>query len=428
MKSKDNIVVVGAQWGDEGKGRIIDLISEKFDIIARFQGGSNAGHTIIIDKKKIVLHHIPSGVLRKKKVSVIGNGTVIDLEILVQEIKALRRLGFGVTSKNLKISSLANIILPYHKSIERGRETLKGKDAIGTTGRGIGPAYEDKVSRQGIRVIDLKNKKELTKKINFILREKNGILRKVFNEKGIKSADVLSLILKNYKYVKEFVCDTQEYLNKEIKKKKKILFEGAQGVMLDIDFGTYPFVTSSSTISGSASSGTGVPFKDLGNVVGITKAYTTRVGHGPFPSEMSDDQGLSLREFGTEYGATTGRPRRCGWFDGVAAKYSTLVNGFTEIALTKLDILDNFEIIKVCTGYKVNGSTTSAFSGLIHNLDNVEPIYTEFSGWMTSTTNITNYKDLPKETRDYINFISEFMNTPVKIISVGPGRNQIINV
>ena len=423
MKSKDNIVVVGAQWGDEGKGRIIDLISEKFDIIARFQGGSNAGHTIIIDKKKIVLHHIPSGVLRKKKVSVIGNGTVIDLEILVQEIKTLRRLGFGVTSKNLKISSLANIILPYHKSIERGRETLKGKDAIGTTGRGIGPAYEDKVSRQGIRVIDLKNKKELTKKINFILREKNGILRKVFNEKGIKSADVLSLILKNYKYIKEFVCDTQEYLNKEIKKKKKILFEGAQGVMLDIDFGTYPFVTSSSTISGSASSGTGIPFKDLGNVVGITKAYTTRVGHGPFPSEMSDDQGLSLREFGTEYGATTGRPRRCGWLDLIALKHSIQISGISSLAMTKIDILSMFSSVKVCIAYKVKNKKITSMPQDLEDLNSIEPIYKEFDSW---DLNELKSKKVPKNLKTFITFIEQFLSIPITMISVGPERGEII--
>tara|TARA_B100001029_G_C15054329_1_gene453160 strand:+ start:645 stop:1922 length:1278 start_codon:yes stop_codon:yes gene_type:complete len=423
MARVENIVVVGAQWGDEGKGRIIDLISEKFDIITRFQGGSNAGHTIIIKDKKVVLHHIPSGVLRKKKVSVIGNGTVIDLQILVQEIKSLRRLGFPVTNNNLKISSLANIILPYHKSIEKGRENLKGKNAIGTTGRGIGPAYEDKVARQGIRIIDLKNKKDLKSKLDFILKEKNAILTKVFREKRVPSAAIFNSILKNYSYIKEFICDTEDYVNNAIKKRKKVLFEGAQGVMLDIDFGTYPYVTSSSTISSSASSGTGVPFKDLGKVVGITKAYTTRVGHGPFPTEMSDDQGLSLREFGTEYGATTGRPRRCGWLDLIALKHSIQISGISSLAMTKVDVLSMFESVKVCVGYKIKNKKIISMPLNLTDLNMIQPIYKEFDSWSLDQLKS---KKVPKNLKKFIKFIEQFLSVPITMISIGPERGEII--
>lgn len=424
MNKKDkNSIFIGAQWGDEGKGRIVDLVSKDYDIITRFQGGSNAGHTIIIKNKKIVLHHIPSGVLRKGKVSVIGNGTVIDLNTLIKEIKGLRRGGFKVTGKNLKISSLAHIIAPYHKLIDQQREVLKGRDAIGTTGRGIGPAYEDKVSRQGIRIVDLEDKVLLTKKVKQILKEKNKIITKIFNKKGFNAKNVVDELSKNYLYIKEFIADTGKFLNDSIQKDKRVLFEGAQGVMLDLDFGTYPFVTSSSTISSNASAGSGVAFSKLGDVVGISKAYTTRVGHGPFPSEMIDDQGLTLREFGTEYGATTGRPRRCGWLDLVALKHAVLVSGINSLVLTKVDILSIFEKIKVCTGYKLDNKKISSYPLKIEDLSNVQPIYKEFPSW---SINDLSKKKIPKTLKSLIKFVESYLEVKVTMISIGPERDEII--
>jgi adenylosuccinate synthase len=422
-KKDKNSIFIGAQWGDEGKGRIVDLVSKDYDIITRFQGGSNAGHTIIIKNKKIVLHHIPSGVLRKGKVSVIGNGTVIDLNTLIKEIKGLRRGGFKVTGKNLKISSLAHIIAPYHKLIDQQREVLKGRDAIGTTGRGIGPAYEDKVSRQGIRIVDLEDKVLLTKKVKQILKEKNKIITKIFNKKGFNAKNVVDELSKNYLYIKEFIADTGKFLNDSIQKDKRVLFEGAQGVMLDLDFGTYPFVTSSSTISSNASAGSGVAFSKLGDVVGISKAYTTRVGHGPFPSEMIDDQGLTLREFGTEYGATTGRPRRCGWLDLVALKHAVLVSGINSLVLTKVDILSIFEKIKVCTGYKLDNKKISSYPLKIEDLSNVQPIYKEFPSW---SINDLSKKKIPKTLKSLIKFVESYLEVKVTMISIGPERDEII--
>ncbi|MFL2630837.1 MAG: adenylosuccinate synthase [Thermodesulfobacteriota bacterium] len=422
-KRNKNSVFVGAQWGDEGKGRIVDLVSNDFDIIARFQGGSNAGHTIIIKNKKIVLHHIPSGVLRKNKVSVIGNGTVIDLEILAKEIRNLRKNGFKITSKNLRISSLAHIITPYHKAIDKYREIAKGSKAIGTTGRGIGPAYEDKVSRQGIRMLDLQEKKTCDEKIKTVLKEKNKIIRKVFEEKGFAVKDISRILYRNYNYIKEFVCDTNEFLVQEIKKDKKVLFEGAQGAMLDLDFGTYPFVTSSSTISANASAGTGVPFSSLGDVVGVSKAYTTRVGHGPFPTEMFDETGLTLREFGTEYGATTGRPRRCGWLDLVALKHAITISGINLLALTKVDILSIFSEIKVCIAYKIGNKRVTTFPLDYRELDKVKPVYKKFPSW---TQESLSSNKIPNNLKALIKFIEKFLEIKVSMISIGPERSEII--
>ena len=419
-----NTVVVGAQWGDEGKGRVVDLISEKFDIVARFQGGSNAGHTIMLKDKKIILHHVPCGVLRKNKVSIIGNGMVVDLETLVGEIKNLKKSGFQITNKNLKISPLAHLILPYHKSLDIEREVLKGNSAIGTTGRGIGPAYEDKIARQGIRIIDIAHKKTLKTKLQLVLKEKNKILNKVFNKPTFKIEEIISTLLKNYRYIKEFVSNTEEYLNNQIRKNKKILFEGAQGAMLDIDFGTYPFVTSSSTIAGGASAGTGVPFSSLGTVVGISKAYTTRVGHGPFPTEMFDDQGLLLREFGTEYGATTGRPRRCGWLDLVALKHSIQISGIDSLVLTKVDVLSMFRTVKVCVGYKIKNKKITTFPLGFDDLNIAKPIYKEFNSW--TPEEVASSRRVPKNLNIFIKFIENFLSTPISMISIGPERNQIV--
>ena len=423
MNKNKNLVVVGAQWGDEGKGRIIDLLSEKFDIVSRFQGGSNAGHTIIIKNKKIVLHHIPSGVLRNGKISVIGNGAVIDPDIIVDEIKALRKKGYKVTGKNLKISELAHLILPFHKLIDIGREIIKGKNAIGTTGRGIGPCYEDKISRQGIRFIDLSNKKILKDKLKMTLKEKNKILSLVFNQKKISINTLVDDLMKRFKFLKEFIVNTEDFLNKSVNQGKSILFEGAQGVMLDIDFGTYPFVTSSSTISSNASSGTGVPHKKFGKSIGISKAYATRVGHGPFPTEMIDDEGLTLREFGDEYGATTGRPRRCGWLDLIALKHSVEICGLDEIILTKVDILSMFNNINVCVGYKYKSQKFKKFPMDNNIIDHVEPIYKTFKAW--NNEDLKN-KKLPSSLQSFIKYIEKFLNVKVSMISIGPEREQVI--
>ena len=423
MNKNKNLVVVGAQWGDEGKGRIIDLLSEKFDIVSRFQGGSNAGHTIIIKNKKIVLHHIPSGVLRNGKISVIGNGAVIDPDIIVDEIKALRKKGYKVTGKNLKISELAHLILPFHKLIDIGREIIKGKNAIGTTGRGIGPCYEDKISRQGIRFIDLSNKKILKDKLKMTLKEKNKILSLVFNQKKISINTLVDDLMKRFNFLREFIVNTEDFLNKSVNQGKSILFEGAQGVMLDIDFGTYPFVTSSSTISSNASSGTGVPHKKFGKSIGISKAYATRVGHGPFPTEMIDDEGLALREFGDEYGATTGRSRRCGWLDLIALKHSVEICGLDEIILTKVDILSMFNNINVCVGYKYKSQKFKKFPMDNNIIDHVETIYKTFKAW--NNEDLKN-KKLPSSLQSFIKYIEKFLNVKVSMISIGPEREQVI--
>ena len=423
MNKNKNVVVVGAQWGDEGKGRIIDLLSKKFDIVSRFQGGSNAGHTIIIKNKKIILHHIPSGVLRNGKISVIGNGAVIDPDIIVDEIKALRKKGYKVTGKNLKISELAHLILPFHKLIDIGRETIKGKNAIGTTGRGIGPCYEDKISRQGIRFVDLSNKKILKDKLKITLKEKNKILSLVFNQKKISINTLVDDLMKRYKFLKEFIVNTEHFLNKSAVQGKSILFEGAQGVMLDIDFGTYPFVTSSSTISSNASSGTGVPFKKFGKSIGVSKAYATRVGYGPFPTEMIDDEGLALREFGDEYGATTGRPRRCGWLDLIALKHSVEICGLDEIVLTKVDILSMFKTINVCIAYKYKSQKLNKFPMDNNIIENVTPIYKTYKSW--GIEDLKN-KKLPSSLQSFIKYIEQFLNVKISMISFGPEREQVI--
>ena len=423
MNKNKNVVIVGAQWGDEGKGRIIDLLSKKFDIVSRFQGGSNAGHTIIIKNKKIILHHIPSGVLRNGKISVIGNGAVVDPDIIVDEIKALRKKGYKVTGKNLKISELAHLILPFHKLIDIGRETIKGKNAIGTTGRGIGPCYEDKISRQGIRFVDLSNKKILKDKLKITLKEKNKILSLVFNQKKISINTLVDDLMKRYKFLKEFIVNTEHFLNKSAVQGKSILFEGAQGVMLDIDFGTYPFVTSSSTISSNASSGTGVPYKKFGKSIGISKAYATRVGYGPFPTEMIDDEGLALREFGDEYGATTGRPRRCGWLDLIALKHSVEICGLDEIVLTKVDILSMFKTINVCIAYKYKSQKLKKFPMDNNIIENVTPIYKTYKSW--DIKDLKN-KKLPSSLESFIKYIEKFLNVKVSMISIGPEREQVI--
>ena len=409
--------VIGGQWGDEGKGKIVDLLSKNAEIVARYQGGANAGHTVYKDSEKIVLHQIPSGILREDCFCIMGNGMVIDPVELVQEINML--IHKNISTKNILISPNAHIVTPLHKYLDRKNEE-KTNNFIGTTCKGIGPCYVDKYNRVGIRAIDLNETDKL--KSSFIARIDNCISsNQITNEDYKKMEPEIESFLIACEKVKIYVKDTLNLLFS----KENILIEGAQGTLLDIDHGTYPFVTSSSPFSGGISTGLGLPLTKFENIIGIFKAYATRVGSGPFPTELFNEEGKKLQDIGMEFGATTGRPRRCGWFDGLAAKYSCMINGLTDIALTKLDILDHFEKIKVCVGYQSNENEIDNYSEAI-NLEKITPIYKEFIGWNCELNGIKNYGDLPKECKQYIEFLESFLNTKISIISIGPGRNDII--
>tara|TARA_B100000575_G_scaffold45640_1_gene32841 strand:- start:2398 stop:3648 length:1251 start_codon:yes stop_codon:yes gene_type:complete len=409
--------VIGGQWGDEGKGKIVDLLSKNAEIVARYQGGANAGHTVYKDSEKIVLHQIPSGILREDCFCIMGNGMVIDPVELVQEINML--IHKNISTENILISPNAHIVTPLHKYLDRKNEE-KTNNFIGTTCKGIGPCYVDKYNRVGIRAIDLNETDKL--KSSFIARIDNCISsNQITNEDYKKMEPEIESFLIACEKVKIYVKDTLNLLFS----KENILIEGAQGTLLDIDHGTYPFVTSSSPFSGGISTGLGLPLTKFENIIGIFKAYATRVGSGPFPTELFNEEGKKLQDIGMEFGATTGRPRRCGWFDGLAAKYSCMINGLTDIALTKLDILDHFEKIKVCVGYRSNKNEIDNYSEAI-NLEKITPIYKEFIGWNCELNGIKNYGDLPKECKQYIEFLESFLNTKISIISIGPGRNDII--
>lgn len=423
-----NLVIVGAQWGDEGKGRIVDLLAEQVDIVARYQGGNNAGHTIVIGDKTIVLHHIPSGILRKGKLSVIGNGVVIDPSILLDEISYIRSAGYSVDNSNLRISDRAHVIMPYHRIIDSARENILGKDKIGTTGRGIGPVYEDKFARRGIKVSDILDEQVFRERLQSVIGERNLYITKVLNREAVSTDDVINEYLEYGEKLKPFVTDTTFLLSDLIENGKSILFEGAQGTLLDIDFGTYPFVTSSNACSGGVSIGTGVPPRSIDRVIGVVKSYTTRVGEGPFPTEIEGETGERLRNEGGEYGATTGRSRRCGWLDLVALKYSIRVNGISFMALTKMDVLSGFDSIKLCTGYRYKGVVTDRFPSSLKILRDCEPVYEEISGWRENLSGITEYSELPESARSYVERIEEFTQTPVWLVSVGPSREKFIYV
>ena len=417
--------IIGGQWGDEGKGKIVDLLSQDSHIVARYQGGANAGHTVYYNDKKIVLHQIPSGILRENCKCILGNGMVVDPIALVEEINMVKNHGVSIDNK-IFLALNAHIVTPITKYIDYYNEE-KNAQKIGTTGRGIGPTYVNKYNRNGIRALDLLDIEKLNGKISQIFNETQKKYQlndddvEKMNQKIIEFIDCS-------KNISQYVSDTFTIIHKQSKNGDNILIEGAQGTLLDVDHGTYPYVTSSNASSSGISTGLGLPMTKVNNIIGIFKAYTTRVGEGPFPTELFDDDGKKLQDIGKEYGATTGRPRRCGWFDGVAAKYSCLVNGLTEVALTKLDILDNFDTIKFCTGYKINDKKTESFSEVLYDLDAVEPIYKTFDGWLTPTTEIETFNDLPNKTKIYLNFISKFIGAPIKIISIGPGRNQIIKL
>lgn len=419
-------VIVGSQWGDEGKGKVVDLLSVDSEIVARYQGGANAGHTIVIEGKQYVLHLIPSGILSPNVKCVIGNGVVIDPVALMDEIKMLEDFGIDVKGR-LFISHKAHLIMPYHKLLDQASEAQKnGKAAIGTTGRGIGPAYYDKYNRCGIRIVDLLDRKVFEEKLRANIAEKNIILDKIYGNSGLDVETIIDQYLEFDKLIDPYITDTTLLLNEAIKAGKSVFVEGAQGALLDVDHGTYPFVTSSNPTTGGACTGLGIPPTAITRVIGIVKAYCTRVGNGPFPTELNDPIGEKLRKEGAEFGATTGRPRRCGWLDLVALKYSVMINGISEIALTKLDVLDTFDEIKVCTSYKIDEKITQHFPADIPSLEKIEPQLISFKGWNSSLRGIKKYEDLPYATQTYIAFIEEFTGAKVTIVSVSPDRADTI--
>jgi adenylosuccinate synthase len=418
-------IIVGAQWGDEGKGKIVDLLSEKADIVARYQGGANAGHTIVIGGRKFVLHLIPSGILQPDVQCVIGNGVVIDPLALMEEIAMLE--GFGIAMKGrLFISHKAHLIMPYHKLLDKAREE-QAQSAIGTTGRGIGPSYIDKFSRVGIRIVDLLNRKTFEEKLRANIEEKNTVLTRIYDRAELNVEQIVQEYLSFDTQIDPYITDTTVFLNQAIQEGKSILMEGAQGALLDVDHGTYPFVTSSNPTSGGACTGLGVPPTSVDSVIGVVKAYSTRVGNGPFPTELNDATGELLRSTGAEFGATTGRPRRCGWLDAVALRYSVMINGISEIALTKLDVLDAFETISICTGYQAaDGKMLRTFPADCDTLEHCMPVYEEFPGWKQSLAGIRSYEELPEQARNYIAAIEKLVGARVSIISLSPDRQDTI--
>lgn len=420
-----NTILVGAQWGDEGKGKIIDVLTEEADVVVRTQGGNNAGHTVHIKGQKYVLHLVPSGILRKKKMCVIGNGVVVDPVGLVKEIKTLRDLGVNPDGQ-LFLSETAHLVLPYHRELDAQRETRKGKNKIGTTKRGIGPAYGDKAARTGLRVLDLVNAERFAEQLKVRIKDNNEVL-KAFGAKPLSYKKVLEEYREAGDYLKPFVANTVTLLHAALRKGQSILLEGAQGTFLDIDHGTYPFVTSSNTTAGGACTGSGIPPHRMDRVVGVMKAYTTRVGEGPLPTENAEIADL-LHGMGREFGATTGRPRRCGWFDSIATRHAAMVNGIDDLAVTNLDGLDSLENIKVCVGYRYNGKTLDYVPNDIEVLSKCEPVYADFEGWKTPTDKCKSWKELPKLAKIYLKAIAELTGARLYIASVGPGREQTIFV
>ncbi len=416
-------VVIGSQWGDEGKGKIVDLLSERMDIVARYQGGANAGHTIVWGDRKFVLHLVPSGIFNEGVTCVIGNGVVIDPVAVMDEIRMIKELGYEVEGR-LLISHNAHLIMPYHKMIEEARD----RSAIGTTGRGIGPAYVDKFARSGIRVVDLLDRDVLRRKLKASIEEKNAILKSVYGAQELDVEQIIEEYVEFDKLIDPYIKDTTEYLADALKQGKQVLAEGAQGSLLDVDFGTYPFVTSSHPTVGGACTGLGIPPTEIRRVIGIVKAYSTRVGHGPFPTELSDATGERLRAVGHEFGATTGRPRRCGWLDLVALRYSTAINGFTELAITKLDVLSGLDTVEVCTHYRLpDGRLSQRFSSDVATLERVEPVYERFEGWSENLDGIEREDDLPKAARVYLDFVSRRLEVPIRLVSTGPHRDQTVH-
>ena len=420
-----NVVVIGTQWGDEGKGKIVDLLTDRAAAVVRFQGGHNAGHTLVIDGKKTVLHLIPSGILRDGVSCLIGNGVVIALDALVEEASALIKSGVPVYER-LKISPGCPLILPSHVALDNAREKARGASAIGTTGRGIGPAYEDKVSRRALKISDLFVREKFAAKLGEVLDYHNFLLKNFFHTATVDFEKTLDEALGYAEILAPITADITQILEDLAKTDQGILFEGAQGSFLDVDHGTYPFVTSSNTVAAAASTGTGVGPRNLDYILGIVKAYTTRVGAGPFPTELFDDQGAHLAKAGAEFGATTGRPRRCGWFDAVALRRSIVNSSVSGLCVTKLDVLDELETIQICVGYQIDGEPISGLPVVTDRFAECKPVYEEWPGWQESTVGITDYDDLPKKAREYLTRIEALAEVPVDIISTGPDREQTI--
>ena len=420
-----NVVVVGSQWGDEGKGKIVDWLSDQADIVVRFQGGHNAGHTLVVDGVTYKLRLLPSGIVRKDKISIIGNGVVVDPWALLEEIHEIKSKGIDLNDKNFILSESANLILPFHKEMDEIREDEAGKSKIGTTRRGIGPAYEDKVGRRSIRVMDLRSESNLDHRLETVLLHHNairkGLGKKIYKKDKLKK-DLLEIAPKILKFSKPVWLKIDEYK----RKKKRILFEGAQGILLDVDHGTYPFVTSSNTVASSAATGTGCGVDTINYVLGITKAYTTRVGEGPFPTELKDKNGKFLGTKGKEFGTVTSRKRRCGWFDGVLVRQTIKISGINGIALTKLDVLDTFEKINICVGYELDGKVIDYLPLSEPSQNKIMPIYEEHEGWLTDTSGINEFNELPSKALAYIKRSEEIISTPIRIISTSPNREDII--
>lgn len=418
-------VVIGAQWGDEGKGKIADLMGADVDVVARYQGGANAGHTICWDDETFVLHLVPSGIFNTGVDCVIGNGVVIDPAALIEEIRMIKEKGFDPEGR-LFISHHAHLIMPYHKALDQAKERYLDAGAIGTTGRGIGPAYVDKYGRAGIRVVDLLDRDTLNRKLRWNIEEKNALLRSIYGAEGLDVDKIIEEYVAFDELIDPYVTDTTYFLNDALAQGKQVLAEGAQGSLLDVDFGTYPFVTSSHPTVGGCCTGLGVPPSSIDRVVGIVKAYTTRVGNGPFPTELLDETGEKLRKLGQEFGATTGRPRRCGWLDLVALRYAVVINGMTEVAITKLDVLNTLDEIRVATHYRIDGKTTDRFASDFDKLDRAEPVYRTFEGWRSGIESIRTWDDLPRQVKEYLGFVSEAIGVPIRYVSTGPRRSETI--
>jgi adenylosuccinate synthase len=423
-----SIVVVGTQWGDEGKGKVVDILAEFVDIIVRFQGGSNAGHTIVVNQDSLIFHLIPSGVLHTRKKCVIANGVVVDPKVLLSEMNELAKRGVKLTPENFLVGEIAHLIMPYHRRLDTAREKALGRRALGTTGRGIGPAYEDKVARRGIRFVDLLDPDTFRKKVQENLREINPHLKEHLGEKTFTIKEIVTEYQRYREELSPYVTNTSLFLDQEIKRGRHVLFEGAQGAFLDVDHGTYPYVTSSNTVAGNACTGSGIGPNRIQGVLGIVKAYNTRVGNGPFPTELTDPVGNFLQERGREFGATTGRRRRCGWLDTVMVRDAIRLNGITELAVTKLDVLQGLGTLKLCTAYKYEGRRLETVPASAQVLAECTPVYEELRGWEDSTNYARSLDELPKNARRFIRRIEELTETPVALISVGAGRNDTIMV
>ncbi|AKL97343.1 adenylosuccinate synthetase PurA [Clostridium aceticum] len=419
-----SVVVIGAQWGDEGKGKIIDYLAGKAKVVVRAQGGNNAGHTVIVEDKKYAFHLLPSGVLYKDKLNIIGNGVVFDPEGFLKEVEILEAQ--GIDTSNIRIDERVHVIFPYHKKLDALEEEARGEDQIGTTKKGIGPCYMDKIERSGIRLGEMIDKEIFKDRLFRQVERKNEIIEKIYGSQGFDQSVIYETYCEYAEKLKQYVADTTILVHEAMSAGEKVLFEGAQGTLLDIDLGTYPYVTSSHPTSGGFCIGAGIGPNKLQEIIGVVKAYTTRVGLGPFPTELDNEVGDLIRVKGNEFGTTTGRPRRCGWFDGVMVKYTTRINGLTSISLMLLDVLSGFEKIKICTGYEIDGKVTEHFPANLKALGKSKPVYEELDGWEEDITKVERYEDLPENAKKYIARIEEYVGLPVKIVSVGPKRNQTI--